>query len=484
MVRLVGVNTADDGRPVWSVQDVEKLLVLHGPLITHVCREILGNDKDAEDAVADVTAKLLKNPPKEPVKHPKAYLREVAKTTALDLLRKRRRTREVLSERDPDLLDPTAVEALRAFQVRLDAPKFVNRISAMLGESREEDVALCVDALLNRCTLSAQAEKCGLSEREMKNRRRRAVNAVRRAATVVALITDPGDDANPCPVPAHLASQKTDSPELLRDVEAHVRDCRSCQRRCADRNGLRGVVLAVPGAALGGMLLRGLLAGSRSAKVSAAAVVGATAALVATVFLTPVTGPLDPEHALALPPTVETPPAVSGTTSMPPSATPAARKSSPEASSGPATPPSAPSSTTRWTAATSSVPAPDGSAGTGGGARDGSGPAVTDSWVQYRRIAAADDGTCGNRQTSSDIRVTVAPGAMSATILLTVSGRTVSLPMRSAEGGTRWGARVGPLPNDDARASLGVAVEVLGFNKARTMRSLGTIDVCPCRSAR
>lgn len=412
------------------------------------------------------------------MRHPKAYLREVARTTALDLLRKRRRTREVLGERDLEPLDPTAADDFEASRLRLDAPKFLDRISAMLGESRRDDIALCFDALLNRSTLSAQADKLGLSEREMKNRRRRAVNAVRKAATVVALVTDPGDEANPCPALLRLALQEP-SPKLLREVDGHVRHCRSCQRRCADRNGLRGVVLAIPGVALGGELLRHLLAGSRFAKVSSAAGVGVTAALVATVLLTPVTKTPDLGHARELHPTVATPPAVSGTTPMPATAPPSVLTSLPEVATGPATP----STTTHPAVGNSTIPTADGSAGTGGSSGNGGGPAITGTWVQYRRIAAADEGICGNQPTASDIRVTVAPGATSATILLKVDGRTVSLPMKSADGGTRWSGRVGPVPNDDARAALGVAVEVLG-NGARTQRSLGTIEVCPCRSGR
>ncbi len=454
------MTVVDDERPVSSRDRVAREIAKHRPEMLRVCFGILGNKWDAEDAVGDAVEKLMKNPPEQPVKNPRAWLYESAKNAALTQLSKRTKRQEVFAEEDPEPAGPVT-DDYRTLHNERDMREFQERILAMVRTHHRDDVELYCAVQRGECTAEEQAKRLGEPKNVLDNRHRRARKAVAKAAPVVALVTDPGEGPNRCVVPLSLARELGDSPELVRKVGTHIGGCEKCGRRLDDRNGLGGVVLAITGALLGGTLLTRLLGLSKAAKVTAGATAIVTAA-VATALLLPRTPEPTPTQPL---PTPRPHP-----TAAPPAAT--------AAQPGRPTPPRRPTGTTPPTpvppTGTTAPPPPP----SGGGAS----PArldVTGSSVRPRRIVAGD-GDCDNEPHYSVVRVTVTPGATSAKILLTVAGTTSPLPMSGSAGGIEWTGRVGPVPNEDGHGRLGVAVEIVGANGNRAVE-LGHIELCECR---
>lgn len=463
------MTVVDEERPIpgrdWVAREIEK----HRREMFRVCLWYLGNACDAEDTVGDAIEKLMKNPPKRPVRNPRAWLHEIAKNAARTRLSELAKLNEILDGQDHEPTTP-AIDDHRVRRHELDVGEFQERLLAMVPKRRRDDVALYLELHRGDHTAKEQAAILGVSKAEIDKRHRRARPAVAKVAPVVALVTDPGEEPNHCDVPRNLARDVGDSPDLVREVEKHVGDCEKCGHRLDDPNGLAGVLLATTGVVLGGALFGRLLALSKAVKVTSGATVIAAAA-VATVILvprTPAPGPLPRPSTPAARPTL-VPPVVTAGPITPPA---------PPAPPAP-TPPPGPAATTPTTQApptstTAPPPAPS------GGGASAARPDVTRSSVTPRRIVAGEHG-CRQEPHSSVVRITVTPGAKSARILLTVVGTTSPLPMSGSAGGTEWTGRVGPVPNEDAYGRLGVAVEVVGNNGARQVRSLGDIELCECR---
>ncbi|MFD1051473.1 RNA polymerase sigma factor, partial [Kibdelosporangium lantanae] len=70
------------------------LCVTHRALVFQTCRQILGNDEDAEDATQEVFVRVAKYLPGRSVEKPSAYLRQVAQNTARDFLQRKLRALE------------------------------------------------------------------------------------------------------------------------------------------------------------------------------------------------------------------------------------------------------------------------------------------------------------------------------------------------------------------------------------------------------
>ncbi|WP_410579719.1 RNA polymerase sigma factor [Amycolatopsis sp. lyj-108] len=429
------------------------------------CFMIVKNVHDAWDATQSAVEKVLKKAPGKDVKDVRAWLCMVAINSARDLLRKRQASGGDMWREIEDSADPRA-DFLRTTRLRLDMLKFLDRVWRFLDKTLHEDVVLHLEVALKLSTEAELAEQLGVRLNEVRNRRRRGAKALRDAATVTVLVTDPGEGPNRCVIPRCLAERKEDSPELLREVRTHIGACKRCGRRRDDRTALMRIILAVPGLAMAGDLLNRFLPTVKY-KVAAAT----AAAVVISIPLLP-----HPDAGEALPAGPISGPAstpVEVPVPLPP----------PPPRPGPIDQPSAPSAVTGDPASATRTNVPPAAAvppaADGNGVQD-TGLSVTDSWVQHRRIAAADSGTCGSEPTSSTVRVTVSPGAKSALILVTVPGSTFSLPMEGTAEGTRWTGQVGPIYNEDARASLGIAVEIVGSGGARMVKDLGKIDVFPC----
>ncbi|MFJ8912682.1 RNA polymerase sigma factor [Amycolatopsis sp. NPDC102389] len=426
------------------------------------CFRILRNHRDAEDATQTAVENVLKRPPGKEIKNLQAWLCRFAINSAKDLRRQLKASRDVPEEGDHENADPHA-DFRRSVTLRLDTMQLLDRIWNLLDKTYHEDVTLYLEVTFGRRKEAELAEQLGIRLHEVRNARWRGKRALREAATVAVLVTDPGEGQNRCVIPFGLASRKEDSPELLDDVRTHVKACEKCRRRRDDRNGLMRFVLAIPGLAMAGELLRRMLPTAQH-KVAVASFV--MLAVVATPYI-------------KLPGWDDASPSSPGTRAP---STPSPGLSAPLAPApAPVAPPGTAPATTVAPAPTPTNAAPTtGAPGATGVVAPQAALAVTDSWVQFRRIAAADDGTCRNEPTSSEVRVTVAPGAESASIVVSVPGASFSLKMHGSEGGTRWSGMVGPVPNEDARTSLGISVEVVGTDGARATRALGTIDVYPC----
>jgi len=475
------MNTLDDDRSVCGARKgVEQGIEQHWQAMHRACYRILGNATDAEDATNEAVLKVLGNLPDTRVENLQAWLCKVAQNAARDQLRKTKGTRDIESRAHRTHIEMRD-DPFRVSQIGMDTRLLLERVTRLLGEPFREDVGLYLDVLLENLTERQLADRVGIPLNTLKTKRRRAREAVQKAATVVCLTTDPGEHPNRCLIPLSLARNKEDSPELLRVVQTHIDSCPRCQGRQKDPTSLVGIVLSIPGLALVGNLLNRVLTTPTRTKLAAAAGAGVVS-LVVLILATS-----SPESGRAMPttPTTQQPPgrteAEPAPTSTPPSApaTPPGQvieKVAPPSASPTAVPP-APVPTIP--AATTAVPS-----GQGGSSRGDGTPAITSSWVEHRRIAAADDGTCDDKPTSSAVRVTVEPGVASAVILLTVRGRTVSLPMWGTGNRSTWDGQVGPVPDDDARGSLGIAVRVVGTNGTHAVKQLGDVCISPCRSGR
>ncbi|MFD5248349.1 sigma-70 family RNA polymerase sigma factor [Amycolatopsis sp. NPDC058340] len=441
---------------------VERALEECLPDMRDACRRILDNDRDAEDAAQTAVENALKRPPGKEIKNLRAWLCRVAINSAKDLARTRKARREVLEEGNQANTDPHA-DFRRSVPLRLDTTRLLDRIWNFLDKPAQENAALYLEVTFGHRKEAELAERLGVRLSEVRNRRWRGRRALGEAAAAAVLVTDPGEGANRCLIPFGLADGKEDSPELLDKVRTHVKACEKCRKRRDDRKGLMRFVLAVPGLAFAGDLLHRLLPTAKH-KVAAASFVALVAV---TAPYVPIPGWND-----ASPPSPATTAPMSraqGPSTRIPSVAP------------PVVPPVAPPSPTIAPAPTTANAVPTtGAPPATGVAAPQAALSVTDSWVQYRRIAAASDGTCRNEPTSSEVRVTVAPGAESASIIVSLPGARFSLAMQGTDGGTRWSGTVGPVPNEDARTSLGITVEVVGANGARASRDLGRVDVFPC----
>ncbi len=76
-----------------AARQFEILFDLHHAYVYAICRAMLGNQSDAQDANQDVFVKLFRNLNRiDPKKDPKAWIRRVSIHTCYDVLRRRRLT--------------------------------------------------------------------------------------------------------------------------------------------------------------------------------------------------------------------------------------------------------------------------------------------------------------------------------------------------------------------------------------------------------
>lgn len=82
---------------------VESILHQYGNTLYRLCFVILGNGTDAEDAVQETIIKYIQKAPRfENAEHEKAWLLRVAANQSRDLLRMRKRRREIPLEKIPE----------------------------------------------------------------------------------------------------------------------------------------------------------------------------------------------------------------------------------------------------------------------------------------------------------------------------------------------------------------------------------------------
>lgn len=453
------MTESDNEQAAYGGEDIWLKFQQYWDAMFKACYRILRDKTEAEDATGEAILKALGNLPKTFDKDPRFWLCTVARNVAFDRRRKIKEEQEFTRTAHVEARDP-----LRVSQIQLDTRKLLERVMGLVDESLHDDVGLYFDVLFGNFTEQQLADLARVERDIIKGRRRRARAAVRDAAAVVCLTTDPGAGKNRCVVPFSLARNRKDSPELLATVLTHVRGCTRCQCRWKEREPLLRAILAIPGLALAGSALDRLLRTSTQTKLAAATSVAAVAA----VILVP--GPTGPgqDHAV--------PPAPSTERAVPVQQAP----TSPQRTAPPTPtvePPVVP------TVAPQPAPAPTDAAppAPGGGARVDSPPVITDSWVEHRRIVAADDGTCGDEPTSSVVGVTASPGVTSAVLHLTAYGHTVELRMRGTGDGSTWDRRVGPVPNEYARGTVALAVRIIGANGASSVKRLGEICIRPCR---
>ncbi|RSD07253.1 RNA polymerase sigma factor [Amycolatopsis eburnea] len=436
----------------WEPEDFARAFEKHWAKMVRAAGNASADKWAAEDAAAAAFAYLFEKRKEITPQDRTGWWCVATKYKLLDSWRKPHARREVPG----DVVPEPGVCAIRASEIRSDTRELVDRILNLMDERRRRDVPLFLEVKLKHRTQADLAEELGIPVPKLEYRRGRAGQELREATTVALLTTAPGEGASRCERLSELSEGATDSPEFRRAVLAHLDDCVRCRRRAADREGLRSAIFVLgSGFALGTGLLRRLLTAPRFTTVSAAAGVGVTGAMVATLLLTPpTTGPV-PERASPNP--------AIATTARPIATTPPLSTSPPP--------------TTRPTPPLTVTPTPERPVSS----RQDSAPTATGSSVQYRTIYASDSGTCGTKPTSSAVRVSVQPGAETAKLLLTFPLGGTTLPMWDTGGGTEWAGQVGPsYDEEDTPVTLHVAVELSGTG-GRTRKDLGTIDVHPCR---
>jgi RNA polymerase sigma factor (sigma-70 family) len=146
--------------------DVEALYVRYGPMVFRRCRQLLGNEDQALDAMQDVFAQLIKNRDRLKTDYPSSLLYRLATNLCLNRLRDGRRRRlEALPEdgRSEQLLHQIAISD------DVEARSVLDILFRRHGESTR---TMAVYHYLDGMTLEETAREVGMSVSGVRKRLR------------------------------------------------------------------------------------------------------------------------------------------------------------------------------------------------------------------------------------------------------------------------------------------------------------------------
>jgi RNA polymerase sigma factor (sigma-70 family) len=237
----------------------------HQPLYRY-CVAIVGDSQDAQDALQNTMLKVLRALPDEAREIKlKPWLYRIAHNESVDLLRRRRETRELDAEAVAPGLSPAEELSVR---------ERLRRLLADIGELPERQRGALVMRELAGLDFDAIAAALDTSP------------AVARQTLYEARLSlhqmDEGREMD-CATVTKALSDGDGRVTRRRDVRAHLRSCRDCRRFRAEIDGREqgfAALAPLPAAAVAG-LLQGLLgggaAGGGSSGVAGAAVAGGAA---------------------------------------------------------------------------------------------------------------------------------------------------------------------------------------------------------------
>lgn len=437
------------------------LCLTHRSLVFRICRRILGNDEDAEDATQEVFERAARYLQGKDVEKPSAYLTTVAQNTAHDVLARKLKRLETTAL--PDDLVPaqtTADEAeerltlIAAEQLAAQMAPFLTarqqqrlriRIAAGLGQISEDEAA----AALGVKTSSLHATDARMSE-------------VLTDAAIAARMTA----APTCEFVARIVRDEQRSRAMWKKIQAHLESCEECtERKANERRKVRETLYAMPGFLVVPTKTFALKKALVAAGVSAAACL--TVAVINTSpFATklPGIGYAAPKTSIsvaaAAPPAPATTAAsqpVSSPSAAKPSAPPSPRQQNNAPAAPAAPPPAGPSPASRADTPLTITAGPD---------------AIENSTINTMACTGP---------TTSAIRVQVTPSdnILLVRLAMVLNGKTQSVPMRNT-GGTTWVGTVGPYPPGTPGGSIRVAAVAMDRSGSLAERYIGTVMLVPC----
>jgi RNA polymerase sigma factor (sigma-70 family) len=446
-----------------------------------VCASVLKDPSAAEDATQDAIATALANPPAVIEKDWGTWLRVVAYTTALQHLRKEKRTgRPLPLPHDVPQDDDQDHDHTRHDRREKRIQHLVRRATRMLDPEERAYFELYQEVVLTSRTQEELAEQLDLPLTEIQRRRKKAKRTFRRAVLAVYLAENPGSGDDRCVGPwSYAPNRREASAEVREKILGHVRGCTICKRRRTEAKQLIRTFLVTPAAAgvVGGLLawLVEALTPKNLAIVTTAAVAAVTIAV-----LVEDEQPAPPEPVVVVPPSraVPSPPSVAPPVLPPPSSAPSPAPSPkvppeqppapPVREEAPAPPPPPPS--------VAPVPEP------GDGARAEEPPVIADGWVEEERLVSDEDGRCDGPRATDVGAIVHAPGGLrSVTLYLRGDGGDIAIRMVATDG-SNWVSRIGPFDGEGTRGRYDVVVEAVGTDGSVATKKIAEVCVSPCWS--
>ena len=426
----------------YNPADVEQACQDHRDRMYDLCRQILGNHHDAEDACQNAVADAIANPPDELKKGWWPWLYRVTENAAKQFIRKEAGAR-ARQRKAP----PPAVEDHRPWEEEIR--HLLARATRMLDADEQRDFALYKEGALHGLTQREIAKKHDLPLDEVRRRRKKAARTARVAIVAVYLTEHPGHGPARCTTPRELADVEPDSPASRAVITRHIRGCPVCRPKSDHPKKLLKRLLAVAG--LG--LTVGFLARLLSPKKVAAAAATTLVAMAVTVFVDD-DRPTPPDHIPAPSRSAE---------AAPPHSAPPTITSAPTARPAPSV--RAPQPAPPTTTVTTSVDRPE--------------PVIADGWLEYGRIVLDDGGRCDDEDTSGV--AAVVRDAREVSAHLRGGGRDIPVPLYGV-GGTGWGGEIGPLGADVPPGRYDVVIEAVGTGGGTAAKKIDELTVARCGS--
>jgi RNA polymerase sigma factor (sigma-70 family) len=440
------------------------LCVTHRSLVFRTCRQILGNDEDAEDATQEVFVRVAKYLPGKSVEKPSAYLRQVAQNTARDFLQRKLRALETTPlVEDMVPAQPTSDEAEERLTL-LAAEQLAERMRPFLTTRQYKRLRTRIAEGAGRISGQEAADVLHMKQSSLHATDAHMSEVLTEAAVAARMTGEPS-----CDFVARLVHDEAPSRSMWKKVEAHIETCQQCaERKSREQRRVHQALHTIPGI----FLVPTKATAFAVKKAVIAAGVGAAACLtIAVVDTTPFATDLPPANNAAPAPTtlsvVAGPPtsAVASTsrTSTPAVESPAkqAEVPSPRQPSGnkPAAPAPAP--------VVSQAPAP----------RDDMPLTISAGSIDNRTITT--NGCPG--PTTSTVRADITPAdrVVLARLGTQVDGKAEATPMRNT-GGSTWTGTVGPFPAKTDGGPIRVAVVAVDRGGNLATRYVGSIMLVPC----
>lgn len=169
-------------------QELAELYDRYAHVLFHRCRRIVRNDEDAQDAVQETFAKVIRNAATfRQQSSPLTWMYTIATNHCLNQVRNRKGRRQKREDHREEIGGPSVVEPSS------EHTEDHARILALLDDVDEEVRAVVVHTYFDDCTRQETAELVGLSVPTVRKRLNTFLDLARRqlgaAALAVALVT-------------------------------------------------------------------------------------------------------------------------------------------------------------------------------------------------------------------------------------------------------------------------------------------------------
>ncbi|TCO58495.1 RNA polymerase sigma factor [Actinocrispum wychmicini] len=436
------------------------LCVTHRALVFRICRRILGNDEDAEDATQEVFERAARYLQDKEVEKPSAYLTQVAHNTATDVLTRKLKRLETAPL--PDDLVPAQATAGDAEErlALLAAEQLAEQMRPFLTAKQDKRLRIRIAAGLGRISDADAAAALGIKQSSLQATDGH-MSVVFTEAAVAARMTA----APTCDFVARLVSDGPPSRVMWKQIEAHTEKCEACaERKAREKRKVRETFAAMPGflavpTKAGAFALRkGLIA----AGVGAAACL-TVAAINTSPFSTPLprtdyVAPKTSVSAVAAPPvTLPSSTTHAVASDDPPAARPSAAPSPRQPSNVPAAPP------------VPSAPAP----------RADTPLAITAGPDAIEHATISTTACAGPTTSAIRVGITSSHDLALVRLAMQLNGKTQTVPMRNT-GGSTWVGTVGPYQAGTPGGPIRIAVVAIDRGGSAAERYVGTVVLRPC----